>query len=66
MAADRPLPIRAGHIRLDAPYFPRFVVQTLGPTSEIDNDIAVNNCQICQVLCESFVVVYCASSVAFT
>ena len=32
MAADRPLPIRAGRIRLDAPYFARFVVQTLGLT----------------------------------
>ena len=35
MAADRPLPIRAGRIRLDAPYFSHFVVQTLGPTSVV-------------------------------
>ena len=33
MAADRPLPIKTIRIRLDAPYFPRFVVQFLGPTS---------------------------------
>ena len=30
MAEDRPLPIRAGRIRLDAPYFTRFLVQTSG------------------------------------
>ena len=35
MAADRPLPIRAGRIRLDSPYFSRFVVQSLGPTSVV-------------------------------
>ena len=32
MAADRPLPINAGRIRLDAPCFTRFVAQTLEPT----------------------------------
>ena len=33
--------IRAGRIRLDAPYFSRFVVQTLGPTIIHDNNETV-------------------------
>jgi len=38
MAADRPLPIRAGRIRLDAPHITRLVVQTSGRTTE-KNDL---------------------------
>ena len=33
MATDCPLPIKTIRICLDAPCFPRFVVQTWGPTS---------------------------------
>ena len=44
MAADRPLPIRAGRIRMDAPNFSHSVVQTLGPTSKPTTPAGPENC----------------------